>query len=520
MLGGGAGRVAALGLLGLVGCGASTPGVSGPDGKPPVEQGSIRLILNDPGDLPGPPNECKSELCTSLVTLLDAAEESVDFAIYGMRNQSDVLGALRRAKERGVKVRGIVDRDHEGKNYYSSTPKLVALLGDDLHSDYEIDVQEVKDEKDYFGKSQCKRPAGFEGPVQCLMYDLGPDKCLVAAHASREPLGGSGSIMHNKFFIVDGQKLWTGSTNVSDSGTGGYNANLVTVVESSRVAGWYTVEFEQMYDAGRYHKLKEARPEMKVRLGDATLEVLFSPQDRPITRRVREILRGAKKKIDVAVFFLTHKGITADLIRAHLAGVQVRVIIDATAAKNGYSKHELLRAAGIPVKIETWGGKMHMKSGAVDGETVITGSMNWTTAGESGNDENTILVSSQKHAAQYHQFFDRVWDGLGDDWLQGRPDPESKASGAACTDGVDNDYDHQADAEDPGCTDDPPPLPALPPWRIVRKKEGMCEVDDPNPLQTSPPETQRSAGEKEAPAGERPEIPAEDAPPGEGSNVP
>ena len=169
--------------------------------------------------------------------------------------------------------------------------------------------------------------------------------------------------------------------------------------------------------------------------------------------------------------------IVGDLIDAYRRGVRVRVILDATGAKNGYTKHELLRAAGIAVKVENWGGKMHMKSAVIDGETVITGSMNWTSSGDTKNDENTIIVHSPALAKQYEAFFETIWNDIPDAWLTANPDPESKDSTTACSDGVDNDFDHDADAEDPGCGDDAPPLPALPPWRIVPKNGRLtCEL--------------------------------------------
>ena len=148
------------------------------------------------------------------------------------------------------------------------------------------------------------------------------------------------------------------------------------------------------------------------------------------------------------------------------------VILDATASKNGYTKHELLRAAGIPVKVENWGGKMHMKSAVIDGQYIITGSMNWTSAGEGGNDENTVIIKSEKMARQYEKYFQKVWDSISDKWLEGRPDPESMNSAAACFDDVDNDFDHLADAEDDGCGETPPSLPPLPPHWFVSKASG------------------------------------------------
>lgn len=456
--------------------------------------GSVRLLLHDPSDRSTPSEACEVELCTSLLALIEGAQTSVDFAIYGMRGQPQLLAALAAAKARGVRIRGVVDRDVEGANYYLDTDAMVAKLGD-IRDDQKVDISLEREQKQseratkYASASTCEGPEGFLGYVQCLAYDLG-DRCLLAAHASRERLdggdGGDGGgeeagakvfnkIMHHKFFVVDGRSLWTGSTNVSDSGTGGYNANLALVIESPTVASWYTREFETMWAEGKYHQRKPKRERLRTTVGDAELRLLFSPQDKAITAGVSPLLRGAKQRIDIAVFFLTHKAITKDLIDAHNRGVEVRVILDATAAKNGYTKHELLRAAGIPVKVEVWGGKMHMKSAAIDGKYLIAGSMNWTSAGEWDNDENTLLIRSPALAGQYHEFFDQLWAGIPERWATANPDPESRESGSACTDGFDNDYDGKADAADPGCGPNPPPLPELPPHWIVPKDKITCQ---------------------------------------------
>lgn len=451
-------------------------------------EGSIRLLLNDPSDRSGPSQACDTELCSSLLELIEGARTSIDFAIYGLRGQPKILAALEAAKARGVEIRGIVDRDVDGRNYYSDTDAMVRALGN-VRDDRKVDIALQREQKKYDrvnkfeAEPSCQRPEGFAGFVQCLAYDLG-DRCLLATHASREPFGGSddgsggaafNKIMHHKFFVVDGRYVWTGSTNVSDSDAGGYSANVVVVLDSPTIAGWYTHEFETMYVDGKHHQHKPQNGQLRTKVGDAEVQLLFSPQDKPMNDGVRPLLQRAQKRIDVAVFFLTHKAVTKDLIDAHLRGVEVRVILDATAATNGYTKHELLRAVGIPVKVEAWGGKMHMKSAAIDGEWVIAGSMNWTSAGEWDNDENTLLIRSPELAAQYHQHFDRMWAGIPERWLRENPDPESRESGTSCTDGFDNDHDHLADGEDPGCSDDPPPLPELPPHWIEAKHKITCQ---------------------------------------------
>ncbi|MBC8069913.1 MAG: hypothetical protein IAG13_16365, partial [Deltaproteobacteria bacterium] len=452
---------------------------------------------------PAPADSCDVALCSSLVELIDSAQHSIDNAIYGMRNQSRVLAALVAAKQRGVKERGVVDRDREGKNYYTSTDRLVETLGgieSDQKADQKIAKQRARD--DFGGEPRCERPYGTQGPVQCLAYDLG-DSCLLAAHASHEQLAGSDAIMHDKFFVVDAAAVWTGSTNVSDSCSGGYNANLVVVARSAELARWYTEEFEQMWRGGEFHTLKSSSGHKQVELANATVELRFSPQDDPVRFGVRPLIKQARQRIDIAVFFLTHKHIVDDLIAAHRRGVKVRVVMDSTGARNEYSKHELLRAAGIPVKVEAWGGKMHMKSAAIDGAHVIAGSMNWTSAGEYSNDENTLLIHSDELAGQYHRFFDELWAALPDDLLTANPDPESRRSGTSCSDGVDNDYDGEKDADDPGCGEAPPELPPLLPWRVVPKGDRMtCDVGmdgeasrrSPPPPSTMPPASPKVGG--------------------------
>ena len=441
--------------------------------KQPVE-----LLFTDPLRFATPGDRCEAPICVRLLELIQGAQSSIDFAVYGMRKQTQLLEALVAAQERGVAVRGVVDRQRDGGNYYTSTDLWVRRLKN-IRNDF--DAETILDQRNDWKprKPSCPRPEGFKGPLQCLAYDLG-DRWLVAAHAGREPFDESTTnrIMHNKFFIVDGRWVWTGSCNLSDSGTGGYNANVAAVIDSTRLAGVYAEEFEQMW-AGRYHQLKTSNGVERLELNDTQVEVWFSPQDKAMRKGVQTLIVGARQRIDLAVFYLTNKFVTAELIAAHGRGVDIRVIVDATSARNEYSKHELLRTAGIPVKVENWGGKMHMKAAAIDGRAVVVGSMNWTRAGEFENDENTLVLKSPQLTTTFESFFDHLWDSIPEEWgnALSRPDPESVASSTACTDGIDNDFDGRIDSSDPGCSDTPPPLPALPPHWTVDK------ADNPKPPQ-------------------------------------
>jgi phosphatidylserine/phosphatidylglycerophosphate/cardiolipin synthase-like enzyme len=304
---------------------------------------------------------------------------------------------------------------------------------------------------------------------------LSEGRAVIAVHASREPLHFDGDIMHNKFVIADGRKVWTGSANLSNSCTGGYNANACLVIDSQPAAAWFDEEFERLF-SGLFHRRKTDALKAVIRKVESaegtSLQLGFCPQDYCFENIVEPAIQSAKTSIDVAVFFLTHKRAAGELIKAHQRGVRVRVILDATAAGNGYTKHELLRAAGIPVKVENWGGKMHMKCALIDGRKLIAGSMNWTTAGERNNDENVFLIDDREAAKKFAETFEQMWESIPERWLTGRPDPESPDSPGSETDGIDNDFDELIDAHDPGCGQNPSLLESLPPYRIVPLADG------------------------------------------------
>lgn len=389
-------------------------------------------------------------MCTSLEQRIREAERSLDFAFYGFREQPELLEALVEAQRRGVAIRGVVDREVDGTNAYADTDAWSVALGG-LGDDRAVDLATRAARPSFVGaKERCPRPAGTRGPLQCSAFDLG-DRCWLGSAAAAEPLVYRGDIMHDKVLVADGRYVWTGSTNASDSCAGGYNANLVLSIDSPTLAAWYSSELTQMFD-GRFHRSKRRQGPMRVRLADdLAVEVLFSPQHDPLDSAVVPWVQRSGRSIDVAVFFLTHSGVTQALIDAHRRGVEVRVLLDATGAANAYSKHEALRAAGIPVKVEDFGGKLHTKAAVIDGSVLVAGSMNWTNAGTDENDENTLILHSRHLSAQFSGWFDELWRTVPERWLVGRPDPESRDSGSACTDGADNDYDGAIDEADPGC---------------------------------------------------------------------
>ena len=351
------------------------------------------LYLNIPTDLPH--TNTITSFGKELVKLIDNAQHKINFAIYGLRGQDEVLQALIDAKNRGVKIKGVVDSDSHNKNYYSDTKLLYKYF--DIKSDHQS------------------------------------------------------YIMHNKFFIIDKKIVWTGSSNISDTGTGGYNANNAIIIENKKIASLYEDEFYQMFDDELFHIHKINHTYKNIKTQDSIISVYFSPKSNTYKNGIKELIQNAKEYIYIPIFYLTHKNLAKELLKAKNRDVEIKIILDATAARNRYSMHKVLRKKGIKIKVENFGGKMHCKSLIVDDKYFVTGSMNLTKAGNQKNDENTLIIQNPNLAKQYKKYFLTLWNTIPNKFLFKDPNPESLDSGNSCFDEIDNDFDHSIDSKDRMC---------------------------------------------------------------------
>ena len=82
---------------------------------------------------------------------------------------------------------------------------------------------------------------------------------------------------------------------------------------------------------------------------------------------------------------------------------------------------------------------------------VVTGSLNWTNRAQHFNDENSLIIQSEKIANAYRKQFLRLYDSIPDKWLLNDPKPEGIDSPYSCCDGIDNDHDGYTDMDDFDC---------------------------------------------------------------------
>jgi phosphatidylserine/phosphatidylglycerophosphate/cardiolipin synthase-like enzyme len=154
-----------------------------------------------------------------------------------------------------------------------------------------------------------------------------------------------------------------------------------------------------------------------------------------MARRISSFLAEAKRSLDLALYDVRLPGEPGDLVAAALCdaterGVKVRIAYNAdhperlTFPPPPRTKPELLETMPFPTcGIPGIPDLMHHKYVVRDGESVWTGSMNWTTDSWSLQ-ENVVLVAEQAPAlaAEFAQNFEELWSTRNVD-ATGHQDP-------------------------------------------------------------------------------------------------
>lgn len=142
-------------------------------------------------------------------------------------------------------------------------------------------------------------------------------------------------------------------------------------------------------------------------LPGAFYEVCFTPAQK-CTNAVTDEIDKAKNTILVQAYSFTSKDILQALKQAHDRGIDVRVILDKGQYKPGaYRSSTYLINNEIPVWIDNKVAIQHNKVMIIDGETVITGSFNFTAAADKRNAENLLIIRDPDFATAYLENWER-----------------------------------------------------------------------------------------------------------------
>jgi len=214
------------------------------------------------------------------------------------------------------------------------------------------------------------------------------------------------SFMHNKFCVIDGQYVSTGSFNPTYNGANKNNNNLI-ILSSLTLAANYETEFEELW-RGEYGKGNKT--EMPVAyLNGSKVENYFCPEDN-CGEKITEALKKAEKSIYFLTFSFTHTGIANAIVIKMQDGIEVKGVFDNKGITGESSKFDLLKYQGADIRKDFGNMTMHHKVFIIDNMTVITGSFNPSANADERNDENVLIIQDRDTAEKYLNEFKTVWE--------------------------------------------------------------------------------------------------------------
>jgi len=207
-------------------------------------------------------------------------------------------------------------------------------------------------------------------------------------------------LMHNKFCVIDGHMVITGSFNPTFGGLD--DENNVLIIESKTLASNYESEFSEFQNRifGRGNRI--AKPVLSI--NNITVENYFCPEDW-CADKVLKTVATANKSVHFMIFSFTDNSIGDLFVQKHKEGVDVSGVLDSSQnKKSNYSEYPKLQSEGIDVSIFGTGKQLlHSKVIVVDSKIVITGSYNPTSNGDKVNDENIIIIYNEEIAKEYER---------------------------------------------------------------------------------------------------------------------
>jgi phosphatidylserine/phosphatidylglycerophosphate/cardiolipin synthase-like enzyme len=158
-----------------------------------------------------------------------------------------------------------------------------------------------------------------------------------------------------------------------------------------------------------------ALPRADAKGGDDGTSAIFAPSGN-IEPAIVSVIDDAKKDVVVAMYLFTSRPLAEALVRAKARGVDVRVVLDKDQKSQRHGKYGDLKKGGVGVRVMAMGKssegvqlRFHHKFVVVDGQTLETGSYNWTTQADEENWENAVIFRSKPLAAQFKAEFEKAW---------------------------------------------------------------------------------------------------------------
>jgi phosphatidylserine/phosphatidylglycerophosphate/cardiolipin synthase-like enzyme len=288
---------------------------------------------------------------SNIIPLINQATQRIDVALFEFDLQN-VADALIDAHTRGVDVRLVYDDEHT-----EDDPQVDQLI--------DAGIPAVADERSAF--------------------------------------------MHNKFLVIDGQTVVTGSMNFTENGVYRNNNNLI-VIRSARLAENYTTEFEEMFIEEEFGPRSPSNtPNPVITLDGVRIENYFAPEDEVITRLV-ELVEGAEESVNFMAFAFTQDDLGSAMRAAVRDGVDVAGVFETRGAATEFSECGSLLETGARVRLDENPRTFHHKVIIIDSSIVVIGSFNFSQNATESNDENLVIVYDSGLASVYEAEFERQFN--------------------------------------------------------------------------------------------------------------
>jgi phosphatidylserine/phosphatidylglycerophosphate/cardiolipin synthase-like enzyme len=221
------------------------------------------------------------------------------------------------------------------------------------------------------------------------------------------------ALMHNKFWIFDGQILWTGSTNITENGIFDQNNNTL-VIYSPELAAIYETEFQEMWNGEFGPRSPSQLESQNTVVNGSAIQVIFTSEDHAIEEAIIPLINSAQKSVRFLAFSFTDYPMAKAMIDRAAVGVDVAGVFEKVGSSTDAAELRTLYCAGVPARRDGNGGFMHNKVVVVDERYVVTGSLNFSTNAETSNDENVLIIDNPDIAKLYMQDFATIWDLAAD----------------------------------------------------------------------------------------------------------
>ncbi|XP_053184996.1 mitochondrial cardiolipin hydrolase [Scomber japonicus] len=126
------------------------------------------------------------------------------------------------------------------------------------------------------------------------------------------------------------------------------------------------------------------------------------------SRLLRHIM-SASSTLDLCVFAFSNMDLSRAVLALHGRNVTIRVLTDRHYSAITGSQIGVLRKAGICVRCDVGSVHMHHKFAVVDGQLLITGSLNWTLTAVQSNMENILVTEEPDLVRPFIKEFHRLW---------------------------------------------------------------------------------------------------------------